>query len=68
MADYNVEHWTSGQTTLDGDKGNAISISVNDRAATRQAIIALLKKKGYPLLERSSWAAKPPKHALTPSN
>lgn len=68
MADYNIKHWASGQTKLDGDKNKAISISVNNRAATRQAIIALLKKKGYSLLERSSWAAKPPKHALTPAN
>ncbi len=26
-----------------------------------------LKQKGYPLLERSSWGAKPPKNTLTPS-
>lgn len=66
--DYNLDHWTSGQTMLDGGNGEAISISVNDRAATRQAIITSLKAKGYPLLERSSWAALPPKHALAPSN
>jgi hypothetical protein len=68
MADYKIEHWTSGQTALDGDKGKDISISVNNRAATRQAIITHLKQKGYSLLERSSWGARPPKNALTPSN
>jgi hypothetical protein len=28
-------------------KDNAVSIKVNDRAATRQAVIVQLKQKGY---------------------
>lgn len=67
-SDYDIEHWTTSNTVQGGGKHNAISISVNDRAATRQAIITSLKKKGYSLLERSSWTAKPPKHGLTLSN
>jgi hypothetical protein len=59
VADYTIEHWTSGQTSLDDVKGDVISVSVNNRAATRQAIITRLKQKGYTLLERSSWGAKP---------
>lgn len=67
-ADYVIEHWTTSHTVQGGDKQSAVSISVNDRAATRQAIITSLKQKGYSLLERSSWGAKPPKNALTPSH
>ncbi|TKC83576.1 N-acetylmuramoyl-L-alanine amidase [Trinickia terrae] len=67
-ADYTVEHWTTSHTVAGSSKHDAISISVNDRAATRQAIIERLKQKGYTLLERSSWNAKPPKHGLTPTN
>lgn len=68
MADYDIEHWTSGQSAEDGSKTNAVAISVNDRAATRQAIITRLKQKGCPLLERSSWGARPPRNRLSPSN
>lgn len=57
MADYIIEHWTSGRTTLDGDTGNAISISVNNRAATRQAIINRIRQTGINFVERSDWAA-----------
>jgi hypothetical protein len=66
VADYTIEHWTSGQTSLDGVTSDAISVSVNNRAATRQAIITRLKQKGYTLLERSSWKARAPKKALAP--
>ncbi|HEY4801594.1 MAG TPA: N-acetylmuramoyl-L-alanine amidase [Paraburkholderia sp.] len=68
MADYNIEHWTTSHTVKGGDKHSAVSIPVNDRAATRQAIITGLKRKGYSLVERSSWGARPPKNALTPSH
>ena len=64
MADYQIEHWTTAQTTPNGTRQDAITIPVNNRAATRQAIITRLKNKGYTLLERSSWDAKPPSHAL----
>ncbi|HTH75820.1 MAG TPA: peptidoglycan recognition family protein [Trinickia sp.] len=66
--DYDIKHWTMSNTVQGGGKHGAISISVNDRAATRQAIITDLEQKGISLLERSSWAAKPPKHDLTPSS
>lgn len=67
MTDYSIEHWTSGQTTENGDNEVPISVSVNHRAATRQAIITKLKRKGYSVLERSSWSARPPKNVLKPS-
>jgi len=68
MADYQIEHWTTAQTTPNSTKQDAIAIPVNDRAATRQAIITRLKKKGYTLIERSSWHARSPKADLTPTN
>lgn len=68
MADYQIEHWTTGQTLPNSTKQHAVTIAVNDRAATRQAIITRLKQKGFTLLERSSWNAKPPKQDLTPTN
>jgi hypothetical protein len=67
-ADYSIEHWTTSHTAQGGGKHNAVSISVNDRAATRQAIIARLKQKGYTLVERSSWHAAPPRIALQDSH
>lgn len=57
MADYKIEHWTSGQTSTDGCAAKAISISVNDRAATRQAIINRVRRHGMNFVERSDWAA-----------
>ncbi|MEW6344499.1 MAG: peptidoglycan recognition family protein [Pseudomonadota bacterium] len=68
MADYEIEHWTSARTVPGSSKDDAVSVSVNNRAATRQVIITRLKQKGYALLERSSWHAKPPRNALTPTN
>jgi hypothetical protein len=68
VTDYNIEHWTRTQTALNGAKLDAISIPVNDRASTRLAITARLKQSGHTLLERSSWHAKPPRDALTPTN
>lgn len=68
MADYEIRHWTSSRTMLDGDKLGAIAISVNDRAATRQAIITHLKGKGYALVARSSWKARAPANPLSPTN
>lgn len=67
-ADYVIEHWTTAHTIKSGDKQNAVTIAVDDRAATRQAIISRLKQKGFRLRERSSWGARPPKNALTPSH
>ncbi|WP_341312610.1 peptidoglycan recognition family protein [Paraburkholderia sp. IMGN_8] len=57
LADYKIEHWTSTQTVLDGEKQETVSISVNDRAATRQAIINRARQGGMNFVERSDWAA-----------
>ncbi|WP_414444142.1 peptidoglycan recognition family protein [Burkholderia sp. 22PA0106] len=67
-ADYNIEHWTSAPIVLEGGKNNAISIPVNDRAATRQAIITTLARKGHKLIERSSWHAEAPRAAMRESH
>jgi hypothetical protein len=66
--DYNIEHWTSASTMVDSSREDAVSIKVDDRSATRQAVITRMKQKGYTLLERSSWGAMPPKNTLTPSH
>ncbi|MBC8722219.1 hypothetical protein OKW38_007714 [Paraburkholderia sp. MM5496-R1] len=69
MADYNSSnYWTSSTTEKHDSKQNAIAISVDDRAATRQAIINMLARKGYRLIERSAWHAKPPSGAMRESH
>ena len=57
MADYTIEHWTTGQTKPNGEKKEVVSISVNNRAATRQAIIKRVNQSGMNFVERSDWAA-----------
>ena len=57
MADYTIEHWTTGQTKPNGEKKEVVSISVNNRAATRQAIINRVNQSGMNFVERSDWAA-----------
>ncbi len=57
MADYKIQHWASSHTTVDGNAGDVLSISVNDRAATRQAIINRVRQGGMNFVERSDWAA-----------
>ncbi|TCF97916.1 N-acetylmuramoyl-L-alanine amidase [Paraburkholderia strydomiana] len=57
MADYTIQHWTSGQTRLDSEEAEAIYISVNNRAATRQAIINRVRHASMNFVERSDWAA-----------
>lgn len=61
MADYILRHWTSATTSVGSTKDDAVEVTVNNRAATRQAIIYALAKKGYVMAERSAWGAKPPK-------
>lgn len=58
MVDYKIQHWTSAKTALTCTKQDAISISVNDRAATRQAIIDRVRLSGMNFVERSDWAAQ----------
>jgi len=55
--DYKIEHWTSSRSALGSSKDDAIAISVNNRAATRQAIINHVRHKGLNFVERSDWAA-----------
>ncbi|MBR8450138.1 N-acetylmuramoyl-L-alanine amidase [Burkholderia multivorans] len=55
--DYVIEHWTASHTIQGGGKQDAISISVNDRAATRQAIINRVRQSHMNFIERSGWAA-----------
>ena len=45
------------QEVKPGQPANPIAISVNDRAATREAIIRHLYKNGCEFVERSSWGA-----------
>jgi hypothetical protein len=55
--DYNIEHWTSSCSVLGSSKDDAITISVNNRAATRQAIINRVRQGSMNFVERSYWAA-----------
>lgn len=68
MADYVIEHWTSARSVLGNTQDNAITISVDNRAATRQAIIHALSGRGYKLIERSECHAKPPTGAAKESH
>lgn len=63
-ADYTIKHWTTATTEVGSTKDDAIEITVNNRAATREAIIFALNKRGYTLVERSEWHAKPPSGAM----
>lgn len=68
MGDYIIQHWTRATTSVGSTKDDAIEITVNNRAATRQAIIYTLSKKGRRVVERSSWKAVPPKDDVKRSN
>lgn len=68
MADYRIEHWTAGQTASNNNKQDAVTISLNDQAATRQAIIGQLKRRGHTLIERSSWHAQSPHPGMRDSH
>jgi uncharacterized Zn-binding protein involved in type VI secretion len=45
---------------LHGETPRPIAITVNDRAATREAIIQKVRELGHVFVERSGWHAKPP--------
>jgi hypothetical protein len=66
--DYNIKHWTSACTRVGSSKDNVVSIKVDDRAATRQAIITTLARKGYKLIERSGWHAAQPRSTMRESH
>ena len=55
---------TRAEEILNGQNQRPITITVNDRAATREAIIRNVRALGHEFVERSEWHAKPPKKAL----
>jgi hypothetical protein len=57
-ADYEIEHWISGRTERDSSRNCATEVAVNDRAATREAIISSLRRRGITVKTRSDWHAK----------
>jgi hypothetical protein len=59
-ADYQIEHWISGRAERTGSRNCATEIVVNDRAATREAIISSLRRRGVTVKTRSDWHAKMP--------
>jgi hypothetical protein len=65
---YTPSHWSQASAVQHYRSEAVTAITVNDRAATRQAIIASLRKRGYSLVERSTWGAKPPHTPLVESN
>jgi len=59
-SDYRIEHWISGTTEKNGSRNCATEVVVNDRAATREAIISSLRRRGVTVKTRSDWHAKMP--------
>lgn len=57
LAHYKIEHWASATAEADYKNQPAVKITVNDRAATRQAIIHRVRQNGMEFVERSDWAA-----------
>lgn len=57
MSDYKIEHWTYGKAVAEGGNDNDLSVTINNRAATRQAIINSVRRSGMNFVERSDWAA-----------
>lgn len=56
-AAYQVEHWTTALAEKNYQSQTPQIVTVNDRAATRQAIISAIRHNGMEFIERSSWAA-----------
>lgn len=54
---YVPKHWTTAYTDEDYMCKPPHVVTVNDRAATRQAIIDMVQKQGVKFVERSSWDA-----------
>lgn len=54
---YPVEHWTTVLAEPNYQMQAAKTVTVNDRAATRQAIITAVRRNGFEFIERSGWAA-----------
>lgn len=64
MTTREVRTTTQVETLIYGDTPRPIAITVNDRAATREAIIRKVRELGCQFVERSEWHARPPKKAL----
>lgn len=64
MTTREVTTTTRVETLIHGDAPKPMVITVNDRAATREAIIRKVRELGHRFVERSEWHAKPPKKAL----
>lgn len=59
-----VTSTTRVETLIHGETPKPMVITVNDRAATREAIIRKVRELGHGFVERSEWHAKPPKKPL----
>ncbi|MFM0663249.1 peptidoglycan recognition protein family protein [Paraburkholderia sediminicola] len=60
---YSIEHWSTANAMPDYKNNDPVEITVNDRAATRQAIINAVRRSRTEFVERSSWAAHKAKTA-----
>lgn len=54
---YQVKHWASATAEANYKNRPPTEITVNDRAATRQAIINRVRQNGMEFVERSNWGA-----------
>lgn len=57
-ADYEATRWTSLQATNGSGKDDATEIRVDDRAATREAILNVLRVRGVRVVTTSDWHPK----------
>lgn len=57
VAHYKVEHWAVATAQANYKNGPPVEITVNDRAATRQAVINRVRQRGLTFVERSAWGA-----------
>ncbi|MFJ3485444.1 type VI secretion system tube protein TssD [Pseudomonas sp. NPDC090202] len=64
MTTRTVTTTTRVEEVLHGQTLKPVAISVNDRAATREAIIRKVRELGCEFVERSEWRARPPKRPL----
>lgn len=55
--DYKPEHWSNAFAIQDYQNHSPIVVTVNNRAATRAAIIQQVRQKKMEFIERSSWHA-----------
>jgi uncharacterized Zn-binding protein involved in type VI secretion len=64
MTTREVTTTTRVETLIHGDTPKPMVITVNDRAATREAVIRKVRELGHAFVDRSEWHAKPPKKLL----